>query len=69
MKESNKGDYFVGESVSIADIFVFDIMEAVHSLVDDAYDNYENIKKFMKHFESLKEYKNFAESDRRNPKV
>lgn len=69
MKESNKGDYFVGESVSIADIFVFDIMETVHSLVDDAYDNYENIKKFMKHFESLKEYKNFVESDRRNLKA
>lgn len=65
LKAKNKGDYFVGDKVSIADICVFDIMCAVDDYDPGCYEKHEHIKAFMESFKKLPKYAEYAKSDRR----
>lgn len=50
LKQKNGGDWFVGNKPSIADCYLYDILDVMNSYIPGIVDKYPNLQKFMNSF-------------------
>lgn len=66
IKEKSVGEWFVGEKPSIADCYMFDILDVLNTYDEGCVKNYEKLNEFMEFFSNMPNIKNYLDSDRRN---
>lgn len=65
MKQKNNGDWFVGNNPSIADCYIYDILDAISSYIPGILEKYEHLHKFMNSFVKIPNIDAYMKSDRR----
>lgn len=65
LKQKNNGDWFVGKTPSIADCYIYDVLDVINSYIPGIVNKYEHLHKFMESFVRIPNIDAYMKSDRR----